>query len=91
MFDVSDPAPKSKDSKAKKQTVESWATAKGMLPEMLASGPAPAGTIPLGSLVNSEFWRFAGARALLRWPEGAEVTEAEFDAAVEQATNGVSR
>lgn len=74
-----------------KLTVEQWAERKGFSPERQPSAPAPAGNIPLGSPMNPKFWMFAGARALSRWPQGAEVTEAEFDAAIEQATTGISR
>lgn len=76
---------------APKQTVEHWAALKGFSPERLPSAPAPAGNIPLGSPMNPKFWMFAGAKAGMKWPEGAEVTEAEFDAAIQTVTTGVSR
>jgi hypothetical protein len=71
-----------------KRQVEQWAESKGMLPEFFPGPPAHAGAIPLGTRRNPEFWRYAAARGLNGWVQGAEVTEAEFDAAVEQATTG---
>lgn len=32
-------------------------------------------------------WQFAAARAMRRWPQGFEATEAEFDTAIEQAAH----
>lgn len=32
-------------------------------------------------------WQFAAARAMRRWPQGFEATEAEYDAAIEQAAH----
>lgn len=66
-------------------TVEVWARAKGMLPE-LVPGPTPPTKGARPRLVgNPEHWKFAAARAGERWPEGKELTEAEFDAAVDKA------
>lgn len=73
-----------------KRTVEEWAEQKGMLPQFFVV-TAAAGRLPVAPRHNAEFWRFAGARALSGWPIGAEVTESEFDAAVESATTGISR
>lgn len=73
-----------------KKPVEVWAHEKGMLPEKLAP-IAAFNAAPLGSGVNPRFWMFAAAKAGSNWPIGAEVTEQEFDAAVEKAQNGVSR
>lgn len=36
-------------------------------------------------------WKFAAARAGERWPHGFEVTEAEYDEAVDRAANGAHR
>jgi len=101
MVDVSDPPGQAADAEAAQETttapappttpkrqVEQWAEAKGMLPEFYPAPPSHAGAIPLGTRRNPEFWRYAAARGLNGWVIGAEVTEAEFDAAVEQATNG---
>jgi hypothetical protein len=86
-----------------KRTVEAWATVKGMLPQILGGttytlpggGPLDkmgSAAVAMGALAgprgNPQFWRFAAARAGSQWPEGLEITEAEFDAAVELATNG---
>ncbi len=88
---------------AGKKTIEAWAFAKGMLPQIFTGStyalPGSAevdrmggAAVALGRLAgpraNPEFWRFAAAKAGSQWPENLEVTEAEFDAAVELATNG---
>lgn len=93
MVDVSDPVseePQIPLTDAPKRTAESWAEAKGMLPEHFIV-PASAGRFPVAPRYNPEFWRFKAAAALSKWPIGAEVTEAEFDAAVVAATTGISR
>lgn len=101
MVDVSDSQPEAATEEttattaapappAIKLAAETWAERKGMLPQ-LVNVPARAGHLPVAPRHNPEFWRFAAARALSNWPIGAEVTEAEFDAAVETATTGVSR
>ncbi|TAL29016.1 MAG: hypothetical protein EPN98_21475 [Phenylobacterium sp.] len=92
-----------KTSGAPKKTVEAWASAKGMLPQIFPGedrSPAPgvAGDklgsrmIPIGKLkgprANPAYWRFAAAKAGAQWPENKEVTESEFDAAVALATVG---
>jgi hypothetical protein len=88
---------------AAKRPIEAWARDKGMLPQIFGGatyalpGGAPVdrmggAAVALGQLAgprgNPEFWRFAAAKAGSQWPENLEVTEAEFDAAVELATNG---
>ena len=73
-----------------RKTAEAWAELKGMLPEVIVV-PTPPGHRPVAPRYNPEFWRFAGARALSKWPFGAEIIEAEFDAAVAVATTGVLR
>lgn len=99
MVPVDAPAP----APAEKKSIETWATAKGLMPQVFGGstyalpGGAPVDRLG-GSVValarlagpraNPEFWRFAAARAGSKWPENLEVTEAEFDAAVELATNG---
>lgn len=77
------------------KTVEAWALEKGCLPERLSSGEAgkamfnsarAAVLIPgFGPRPNPEYWKYAGAKALCRWVEGAETTEAEFDDAIVRA------
>lgn len=92
------PAP---EPKAEIRTAEQWAEAKGMLPQFSEGGtlvakPGLTGAIVqglggrLGNVApraNPNFWKFAAARAHNVWPEGKELTEHEFDAAVESATN----
>jgi len=60
---------------APKRTAEQWAEAKGFVPLLI------------GTRENPSFWKWAAAKAMLRWPIGAELTEAEFDAAIEAAAN----
>lgn len=88
---------------AEKKPIEFWATAKGYLPQIFNGstyalpGGAPVdrmggSAVALGQLAgpraNPEFWRFAAAKAGSKWPENLEITEADFEAAVELATNG---
>lgn len=88
---------------AEKKPIEAWALAKGLLPQVFGGSTyaLPAGAaidrmggsaVTIGKLAgpraNPEFWRFAAAKAGSQWPENLEVTEADFDAAVELATNG---
>ena len=86
-----------------KRTVEAWALAKGMLPREFPAPERSIGagvetdrmgsiSVPLGQFrgprSNPNWWMFHAARAGAQWPEGKEVTEAEFDAAVALATTG---
>lgn len=85
------------------KTVEEWARAKGMLPQIFpgedrsmpgggAGDKLGSRSVSLGRLkgpqANPLHWKFAAAKAGEQWPEGKEVTEAVFDAAVELATVG---
>jgi hypothetical protein len=81
------------------KTVEEWATAKGLLPQrfpgkkLQVTGTKGARTIALnlsaqaehGPRDNPKYVAYAAAKAMHRWPEGAELTEADFDAAVAKA------
>ena len=85
---------------------EEWAAAKGMWPQMIEA-PVPRlpqgvqtdgyGTVPvaMGNLRaprhNPDYWKFAAAKILHGWPEGKELTEAEFDKAVAAACNQTAR
>lgn len=64
------------------RTAEYWAEAKGMLPAYLEdrSGFARPG-VRVRKRPNPSFLGFAGAKA--NWPVGKEMTEAQFDAAIE--------
>lgn len=69
------------------KTAEQWAEAKGFLPEFTSSrAPFARADEPAVRQHNPEHWRFAATKAGKAWPEGAEMTEAEFDAAVTEAT-----
>lgn len=59
--------------------VEAWAEAKAMLPMELRGRASGAAAI------NPQYWKFAAARAIRRWQDGQQTTEAEFDAAVGEA------
>jgi hypothetical protein len=78
-------APRHTDTRvgAKKQ-VEVWAAEKGMYPQFLPVPAPQKGQIPEAPRTNPKYGEFAAAQAGSRWPQGAEVTEAEFDAAVEK-------
>lgn len=67
-----------------RKPVEVWAHEKGMLPEIIPAPPAPKGHIPEAPRHNPKYSEFAAAKAGSRWPIGAELTESEFDAAVEK-------
>src|SRR5688572_13207356 len=74
------------DRAAAKKTVEDWANQKGLLPEMQAPGRARLGQFTVPSpRPNPKYVLFAQAKALRGWPEGAEVTEQEFDSAIKEA------
>jgi hypothetical protein len=62
-----------------RQTVEHWGAAKKLLPDFLPS----VGT--LERRLNPDYWKFRAAKALRQWPDGARVTEEEFDQAVAAA------
>lgn len=68
---------------------ESWAEAKGFLPQMIP-GPTPAGA-PQRLVPNPEFGRYASARAFSGWSMGQEMTEAQFDEAMVAAANVTHR
>lgn len=70
-----------------KKTIEQWATEKGMLPEKFVSPPAKPGAkkLPAPPRPNPKFGLYKQAKQHRGWPEGQEVTEEEFDAAVEEA------
>jgi hypothetical protein len=70
---------------AGKKTVEVWAEAKGMLPEYLKVKTRVGGREAFARKQNPKFVDFAMAKAHARWPEGKEVTEKEFDEAVQGA------
>jgi hypothetical protein len=87
------------------KTVEKWAEAKGLWPQTFAAptyglpggGSQAGGSVAVdmgrvtGPRVNPEYWRFAAAKASCGWPEGKELTEAEFDAAIQAAGEHVGR
>jgi hypothetical protein len=97
------PAP---GASGEKKTVEQWATAKGLYPQFFVppavaipagTQPGPFGTVPIsmgglvGPMPNHEYWKFAAAKASCAWPEGKEMTETEFDAAIKAAGEHVGR
>lgn len=77
-------------ARAEVRTAEAWAEAKGLYPEFreVHAPFSRADATPIREH-NPQFWRFAGAKAGCGWPVGKELTEAEFDAAIE-ATVGNS-
>jgi hypothetical protein len=105
--DFSAPAKDTGETKgAAMKPVEKWAEQKGYWPQVYpapqlsipAGTPAgPMGTVAVsmanvtGPKHNPEYWRFAAARAMHAWPEGWELTEADFDAAVKAATEATGR
>jgi hypothetical protein len=90
------------ETTGKIDTAEAWATAKGMLPQFTRGGEIrpnahAAGVVSFGGLGdalasvaprhNPKYVMFYRTKVLKRWPNGAEMTESEFDAAVEEAAN----
>lgn len=77
-------------------TVEAWARAKGMLPEFHLV-PAPARVLakhPKASptrVHNPKFAEYSRARDSLHWRINTEITEADFNKAVETAAAHVYR
>lgn len=69
---------------AETRAIEAWAEAKGMLPQWDGEVQTAVGIAPR---MNPTYWKFAAARALKKWEDGQQITEAEFDRAVEQAAN----
>ena len=63
---------------AEVNTAEHWATRAGYLPATDRSGTR-----------NPKAWIFESAKQLRSWPEGAEVTEAQFKEALAEAATGV--
>lgn len=78
-----------------KIAVEVLAEQAGLLPQTFPGRPAQlsAGTLIPGTAPrpNPQYWKFAAAKALYGWVEGAEMTKAQFDAAVKAAeTNQIA-
>lgn len=73
-----------KSPSAVKRPIEHWATAKGMLPRMLSQGKVEQTGRLVPARQNPKFADFHRARQ--GKPVGHEMTEAEFDAAVAEAT-----
>ncbi len=72
------------------RTAEAWALAKGYLPQLIQhSTPFARAGAPASFAPNPQHWKFAGASA--SWPEGKEMTEAEFDAEITRATTETFR
>ena len=99
---MAEPEPAPKATPAPVRAVEKWAEAKGLWPQFtdVAAQVMPGqhgGVVAIrmsdigAKTVNHEFWRFAAAKALYSWPQGKEMTEAEFDAAIAAAAGQQAR
>jgi hypothetical protein len=74
------------DDKAEsKRPIEYWGERKKLLPEWLESEGRLGSRVVKSKRHNPDFVKFAMAKAHRRWPEGKEVSEAEFDEAVAEA------
>lgn len=62
------------------KTVEEWATEKKMLPRFIPGAKPPRGPTP--QVLNPKYTQFGETKHGNAWPEGKELTEAEFDAAI---------
>lgn len=76
-----------------KKTVEEWATAKGMFHEFTEGKRPPRSRpkAPAPLIHNPKFVHFHRARRSNHWAPNEEMTEVEFDAAVEVADSHVYR
>lgn len=75
-----------------RKAVEYWAEEAGMWPQWQeATVTVAGGRLMQERRENPRFIEFAQAKALRGWPIGAEVTRAEFEAAIEEAKGGVIR
>ena len=74
------------------QTAEHWATEAGQLPEF-TTPPAPKGEPKrvMQRVYNPKAQIFLATKAFHTWPVGKELTQAEYEEAVEAATNHVFR
>lgn len=55
-----------------------------------AAAPEQSGRVPFETLLTGlPAWKVAALKAFTRWPEGREVTQQEFDDALEGATGEV--
>ena len=76
---------KKQEREAEKKTASDWAHERGLLPQYMAGG----GAVPFAaSRVNPEYWKWAAAKALRGWDETTQITSAELDAAITEATSG---
>ena len=74
-----------RDDDESTKTIEEWATAKGMLPENITT-PARLGSRQIKvPRQNPKFVLYKMAKAHRNWPEGKEVSEEDFDAAVAES------
>lgn len=65
-------------------SIEKWGALKGLTTTVRV--PDPAGRRP-ATMQKMPDWRFAAIQAGNRWPQGLEMTEAEFDAGAARALN----
>jgi hypothetical protein len=72
------------DSDGDTKTIEAWAEEKGYLPEFIVSKARLGSREVPQKRQNPKFVEFAMAKAARRWPQGKEVTAAEFDAAIKE-------
>jgi hypothetical protein len=70
-----------------RRTAEEWAALKGHTPQFIDVTFPGARAQP--QQLNPKWWTYAAAKTA--WPIGQELTEAEFDAAIEAATNQTHR
>lgn len=75
------------DESKKPLPAEVWAERKGMLPEKLPAESRVGTRVKKTFRPNPKTVLFRMAKAHAGWPEGKEVTESDFDDAVEAAGN----
>lgn len=75
------PPPAAASAASDKRTIETWGQAKGLWPQFAKPG----------SRGNPEYWKYAAAKAFMKWQDGQEVSEAEFDEALTKASSQVTR
>jgi hypothetical protein len=83
--DTTENTTSSEPAKGPTKTIEEWALAKGLLPETVTTPARLGAREVLAPRQNPKFVQFTMAKAHRQWPQGKEVTEAEFDQAVADA------
>ena len=75
---------KGKAEGEEKQAAAVWAEKRELLPQYLAGSGTPFAAARL----NPNYWKWAAAKALRGWDDSTEITSADLDQAIKDATSG---